>query len=384
MIARNIAETCRRLWGLYPILTVTGPRQSGKTTLVKDLFKDCEYVNLEQPDIRDEAIADARGFLARHPAPAIFDEVQNTPELVRYLQVMVDEMGGVSHYVLTGSHQPALQEVVSQSLAGRTGLVELLPLSISELKSAGYAKTRDQWMFDGFMPRLYVSKLTPTQLFADYFKTYVERDVRRLVNVKDLILFERFVTLLAGRVGQIVSFSALAGETGVSATTIANWISILEASFLIFRLPPHFNNISKRLVKSPKIYFTEVGLAAYLLGIETSQQLARDPLRGNLFENLVMSEARKQFTNRGRDPRMEFYRTEKGFEIDLILGRGANVRPIEVKSAQTFDKSFARNLATYAESDAMSVSPMLVYDGEPIESFGPAGVAVSNFRAVEW
>ena len=219
----------------------------------------------------------------------------------------------------------------------------------------------------------------------DYdFRTYVERDVRRLVNVKDLILFERFVTLLAGRVGQIVSFSALAGETGVSATTIANWMSILEASFLIFRLPPHFNNISKRLVKSPKIYFTEVGLAAYLLGIETSQQLARDPLRGNLFENMVVSEARKQFTNRGRDPRMEFYRTEKGFEIDLILGRGTNVRPVEVKSAQTFDKSFARNLATYAEADTTSVSPLLVYDGEPIESFGPAGVAVSNFRAVEW
>ena len=161
MIVRNIAETCRRLWGQYPILTVTGPRQSGKTTLVKDLFKDCEYVNLEQPDIRDEAIADARGFLARHPAPAIFDEVQNTPELVRYLQVMVDEIGGVSRYVLTGSHQPALQEVVSQSLAGRTGLVELLPLSISELKAAGYAKKRDRWMFDGFMPRLYASKLTP-------------------------------------------------------------------------------------------------------------------------------------------------------------------------------------------------------------------------------
>ena len=236
MIARDIAENCRRLWEQYPILTVTGPRQSGKTTLVKSLFTDCEYVNLEQPDIRDEALSDARGFLARHPAPAIFDEVQNTPELVRYLQVMVDEMGGTSHYVLTGSHQPALQEAVSQSLAGRTGLVELLPLSISELQAAGYKKRRERWMFDGFMPRLYASKLTPTQLFSDYFKTYVERDVRHLANLRNLRTFESFMRLLAGRAGQLLNLDSLASDVGVSASTVREWLSLLEASYVIYTL----------------------------------------------------------------------------------------------------------------------------------------------------
>ena len=385
MIIRKIEPVLKKTLAEYPVVTIFGPRQSGKTTLAKKCCPDFDYISLEDKETRDLAIADYKALFARYRPPLIIDEIQRVPEIASAVQVMVDaDRERCGQFVLTGSQQASLAAAVDESLAGRTSVLELLPLSLDEIAETAKGMTADELMLKGFMPELYRVRKDVTSYYRNYFRTYVERDVRRLVNVKDLILFERFVTLLAGRVGQIVSFSALAGETGVSATTIANWMSILEASFLIFRLPPHFNNISKRLVKSPKVYFTDVGLAAYLLGVETPQQLSRDPLRGNLFENLVVAEARKQATNRGRDPRMAFYRTEKGFEVDLILGRGTNVRPVEVKSAQTFDKSFVRNLVTYAESDAASVSPMLVYDGEPIAAFGPANVTVANFRSVEW
>lgn len=230
------------------------------------------------------------------------------------------------------------------------------------------------------MPELYRTKKNSTDYYRNYFRTYLERDVRRLVNVKDLILFERFVVLLAGRVGQMVNFSSLANETGVSSTTIAKWMSVLEASFLVYRLPPYHVNIAKRVVKSPKVYFSDVGLAAYLLGLETEQQVMRDPLRGQLFENLVVMEARKWFTNRGRDPRLSVYRTEKGFEIDLIVGTGTRVQPIEIKSAMTFDSRLIANLQRFVKDNAFAEHPLLVYDGEPISDFGPQKVSVVNVR----
>lgn len=382
MIARNIAETCRRLWGLYPILTVTGPRQSGKTTLVKDLFKDCEYVNLEQPDVRDEAIADARGFLARHPAPAIFDEVQNTPELVRYLQVMVDEMGGVSHYVLTGSHQPALQEVVSQSLAGRTGLVELLPLSISELKAAGYAKKRDRWMFDGFMPRLYVSKLTPTQLFSDYFKTYVERDVRHLANLRNLHTFEIFMRLLAGRAGQLLNLDSLASDVGISASTVREWLSLLEASYVIYTLRPYFKNFGKRFVKAPKVYFTDVGLLCYLLGINEPQQVATHPLMGSVFENMVVIEMLKERLNSGKNGDLYYMRTSHGVEIDIVLENAGKLDLTEIKAGETFHDEMANNLRSIARLLPNEVGKLsVVYAGCGASASG--GIPVLSFEKMD-
>lgn len=380
MIRRELDTVLKRELGEYPVVTIFGPRQSGKTTLARSCCPNFDYISLEDKETRELALFDYKSLFARHRRPLIIDEIQRVPEITSAVQVMVDEnRERCGQFVLTGSQQAALAAAVDESLAGRTSVLELLPLSLSEIGDRA-AMEVDELILRGFMPELYRTNKRPTGYYRNYFRTYVERDVRRLVNVKDLLVFERFVTLLAGRIGQVVNFSSLADETGVSSTTIANWMSILEASFLVFRLPPHFTNIAKRVVKSPKVYFTDVGLAAYLLGLETAAQVERDPLRGNLFENLVVAETRKAFTNRGRDPRLSFYRTEKGFEIDLLLAQGGSVRPVEIKSSKTFNKSLVRNLATYVEADVSTVDPTLVYDGERIDSFGEKGIRVVNFR----
>lgn len=378
MIKREISDVARRLWTSYPVLTVTGPRQSGKTTLVRHVFSECEYVNLELPDVCAEVRADARGFLGRHPAPVVFDEIQNVPELVRYLQSEVDLRGGTSHYVLTGSHQPALQAAVSESLAGRTGLLELLPLSISELRSAGYAKKRDNWMFDGFMPRLYDSKLTPTQLFADYFKTYVERDVRQLANLRNLRTFETFIRLLAGRVGQLLNVDSLSDDVGVSSSTVREWLSLLEASYVTYTLRPYFKNFGKRFIKAPKVYFTDVGLVCYLLGIRDAAQIAAHPLVGGIFENMVVIEMLKSRLNRGEDAGLYFMRTSHGVEVDVVAERGGKLDLTEIKSGGTFHDEMADSLRAMArqlpdETGAMSV----IYAGSPASASG--GIPVVPF-----
>lgn len=385
MIERAIEPILKQALDEYPVVTIFGPRQSGKTTLAKKCCQGFDYISLEDRETRELAQSDYKALFSRHRSPIVIDEIQRVPELASAVQVMVDaDRTRCGQFVLTGSQQPTLAAAVDESLAGRTSILELLPLSLAEIAAEARDMSADELMLRGFMPELYRMRKDATTYYRNYFRTYVERDVRRLVNVKDLVVFERFVMLLAGRVGQVVSYSSLAGETGVSATTISNWLSILEASFLVFRLPPHHANISKRVVKTPKIYFTDVGLAAYLLGIGTAQQLARDPLRGNLFENMVVADARKYATSLGRDPRLSFYRTEKGFEVDLIMSCGSRVVPVEVKSAQTFNPSLVRSLNGYVGCDESAESPMLVYDGESIESFGPSGVAVSNFRNVNW
>ncbi len=383
MIERHLESEFKKALAEYPVVTLFGPRQSGKTTLARMCCKGFSYVTLEDKETRDLAMSDYKVLFSRYKRPMIIDEIQRVPELASAVQVLVDaDREKCGQFVLTGSQQNQLAEAIDESLAGRTSVLELLPLSYREVSSVAHGLSTDELLLRGFMPELYRTNKDPTSYYRNYFRTYVERDVRRIVNVKDVILFERFVTLLAGRTGQFVNFASLADETGVSATTIANWMSILEASFLIFRLPPYFTNVSKRLVKSPKIYFTEVGLACYLLGLESPEQVAWNPLRGNLFENLVIAEARKSFTNRGRDPRMSVYHTAKGFEVDLVLTKGTQVRPIEVKSAQTFNPALVRNLKSYVEQDASARDPLLVYDGEPIELFGPAGVQAANFRDV--
>ena len=344
MIQRDMQKTARELWKSYPVLTVTGPRHSGKTTLVRAEFSECEYVNLEAPDVRLEAQSDARGFLSRHPAPVIFDEIQNVPELVSFIQAEVDEKGTNSLYVLTGSHQPALQEAVSQSLAGRTGLLELLPLSLSELKAAGIKKSRDEWLFDGFMPRFYGGRLNPTQLFSDYFKTYVERDVRQLSNLRNLRSFEVFVRLLAGRVGQLLNIDSLASDAGVSASTVREWLLLLEASYIVYVLKPYYRNFGKRFIKAPKVYFTEVGLVCYLLGIRSADQVALHPQIGSIFENLVVMEMRKQSLNRGEDGELFFMRTSHGVEVDVVRERDGKLDLTEIKSGSTFHVEMADNL----------------------------------------
>ena len=384
MISRDIEPILRKALMDYPAVTVFGPRQSGKTTLAKMVCPDYEYVTLEDRETRDLALSDYKAFFSRHRGPMIIDEIQRVPEIVSAIQVEVDrDRTRNGRFVLTGSQQTELAAAVDESLAGRTSVLDLLPLSIPEIADAVQEMSTDALILRGFMPELYRTRKNATDYYRNYFRTYLERDVRRLVNVKDLILFERFVTLLAGRIGQTVNFSSLANETGVSSTTIASWMSVLEASFLIYRLQPHHTNVAKRVVKSPKVYFTDVGLAAYLLGLEEETQVSRDPLRGQLFENLVVMDVRKRFTNRGRDSRMAVYRTEKGFEVDLIVRQGTRVRPIEIKSAMTFNGKLTANLQKYTDEDPMAEKPLLIYDGEPVESFGPQRVSAANFRHFE-
>jgi predicted AAA+ superfamily ATPase len=294
------------------------------------------------------------------------------------VQVMIDEKrDAMGQFILTGSHQPLLAASVSQSLAGRTSVLTLLPFSIGECSGD---ESTDAMILKGFMPDVRARGIDPGDYYRNYFKTYVERDLRQLINVRNVILFERFITLLAGRIGQVVNMTSLANETGVSSQTIGEWISILEASFLVFRLTPYFSNISKRLVKSPKIYFTDVGLAAYLLGLENAAQVARDPLRGQLFENLVVADVLKQVLNSGKEPRLSFLRTGKGFEIDLLMREGMASRPVEIKSAMTYRPSLAANLRAYSRVEANSVRPTLVYDGESHPDVDGDAVKVVNFR----
>ena len=380
MIERTMAQTALRIWKQYPVVTITGPRQSGKTTLARTLFSDAEYVNLEIPDLRDEAIRDPRGFMERHAAPAVFDEVQNAPQLVNYVQATVDAAKRNSMYVLTGSHQPALQAVVSQSLAGRTGVLELMPLSIEELAAAGVNKSRDRWMFDGFMPRLYDDGPDPVRLYSDYFRTYVERDVRQLANLRNLRQFETFVRLLAGRVAQLLNVDSLSGDAGISPTTAKEWLSLLEASYVIRTLRPYYRNFGKRFIKAPKVYFTETGLVCGLLGIKSADQVATHPLVGSIFENMVVMEAFKRRLNRGDADDLYFMRTSHGVEVDLVAESCGKLSLFEIKSGATFHDDMADSIrAIDSLLPGQIADKAVVYSGRATATVD--GIAVKPFSA---
>lgn len=380
MIARDITTTAQHLWEHYPILTVTGPRQSGKTTLVRHAFAHADYVNLEYPDIRAAIQADPRGFLSRHRPPLIFDEIQHLPVLLSYLQAQVDASGKPGQYILTGSHQPSLQAAVSQSLAGRTGILELLPFSLHELARAGIRKQRDQWLLDGFLPRLYDDGPGPTMLYRDYFRTYVERDVRQLANLRRTTAFETFVRLLAGRIGQLFNAESMANDAGISASTIREWLALLEASYVIFPLHPYYRNFGRRFVKTRKYYFVEPGLAAYLLGLRTPRQVALHPLMGNLFENLVIAELRKARLNAGLEPDMYFLRTSNGVEVDLAIEQGPALDFYEIKAGETFHPDMAANLRKLRALLAVEGRSAVIYSGHPA-SFAD-GIPVLDYAAL--
>lgn len=380
MIKRDLSKRALELWKKYPVLTLTGPRQSGKTTLAKAVFRKADYVNMEDPENHALASADMREFLRRHPAPAIFDEVQYVPELLRYVQAEVDKSGKPSQYVLTGSHQPALQAAVTQSLAGRTGVLELLPFSLHELKATKMRKGRDEWIFGGFMPRLYDSDLTPTELYRDYFLTYVERDVRQLANLRRLGEFEVFIRLLAGRVGQLLNVSSLSDDTGVAVNTVKEWLSVLEASYVIRLLRPYYRNFGKRFVKSPKIYFTETGLAAYLLGIREPSQVSAHPLMGNLFENMVVMDVLKSRLNDGEEPDMYFMRTSNGTEADVVLENGGSLDIYEIKASSTFRPDMASNLEALSSLTGAVGLRKVVYCGRTLDRVG--GTQFVNFADI--
>jgi predicted AAA+ superfamily ATPase len=381
IVKRTITPELESLAAQFPVITILGPRQSGKTTLARAVFPGHEYVNLESPPLRLAAQRDAVGFFKAHPPPVIIDEVQHVPELLSHVQVLADarkRKGGKGEFILTGSHQPRLSAGIAQSLAGRTGLLRLLPFSIDELGGAGVTLGRDEYLQRGFMPGIHADGITPEAFYRSYFQTYVMRHVRQLVNVANQRTFETFVRLLAGRVGQVVNLHSLAGDAGVSSTTLAAWLSVLEASFIVVRLPCYFNNFGKRLVKAPKIYFTEPGLAAWLLGIETPAQVARDPLLGGLFENMVVIEALKARLNAGREPELYYYRDQRGLEVDLLAHKGRRLMPVEIKAGMTYDPSFAGNLATFVGRATGAESPTVIYAGE--QSALTHGVTHAHFR----
>ena len=348
MISRTLEPTLKDLAGQYPVVTVTGPRQSGKTTLCRAAFPEKPYINLESPDVREFARSDPRGFLSSYPAGAIFDEIQRVPQLLSYLQPLIDERNEPGLYILTGSQQFEVMTTITQSLAGRTALLKLLPLSMEELHDAGFQLDVDRLLLTGFYPRIHAAGLAPTQALGDYVETYVERDIRQLTAVKDLALFEKFVRLCAGRVGQLLNLQSLGNDVGISHTTAKSWLTLLEASYVIFLLQPWHTNVSKRQIKAPKLYFYDVGLASYLLGAENELHISRHPLRGNLFENLVVIEALKYRYHRGKRNNLHFWRDGKGNEVDLVIEAGPDVIPVEIKSGATVVEDFFKGLLHFA------------------------------------
>jgi uncharacterized protein len=357
----------------YPVVTLVGPRQSGKTTLVKSAFPEKPYVNMEDSDNRSLATLDPKSFMETYPEGAILDEVQRTPNLLSYIQVRVDESDKKGMFILTGSHQAALHSAVSQSLAGRTSLLRLLPLSLEEIRGANIQDSLEQVILKGGYPKIYQENLPISNAYSSYFQTYVERDVRQILQVKDLILFERFIKLIARRVGQLVNYASLASDVGVSSVTIREWLTVLEATYIIVRLEPYFENFSKKLIKSPKIYFTDTGLACYLLGIDTVEQLTKDSLYGNLFENWIILELMKARYNQAKDPRLYFYRDITGKEIDLLFQQGSRLIPIEIKSNKTFSPSFLNGLKYFHDqAPKKAEGGVLIYGGsktQKIEDF---------------
>ena len=349
MIDRDIVPCLTRLFGQYPFVTVTGPRQSGKTTVCRETFPHLTYVNLEAPDQREFAETDPHGFLARIDEGAILDEIQRVPDLLSYLQVLADEKGRNGLFILTGSEHFQLSEAIGQSLAGRTGLLRLLPFTLGERERTGAGGALDDILYAGFYPRIYDQRIEPRQALGDYFETYVERDVRRLGEIRNVTNFQRFVRLCAGRVGQLINLQSLGADAGVSHTTVRNWLDLLDRSYILFRLPPFHANIRKRLVKTPKLYFYDVGLAAHLIGIERPDQVATHPLRGPLFENMVVVEILKQRFNLGRASNLSFFRDSRGLECDVLFETASGTGAIEIKSGATVTADFFTALDAVAK-----------------------------------
>lgn len=383
MIKRTLAEKLEKATSQFPVVTLTGPRQSGKTTLVKAVFPDYEYVSLEIPDQRRFALEDPRGFLAQFEKPVILDEVQRTPELFSYIQALVDDHPEwTGRFIMTGSQNFLLLQSISQSLAGRCAVLHLMPFSLSEIegrqpiiienlgklpsrKLNPPTRTLFKTLFTGFYPRIHDKKLPPQDWLAGYYQTYLERDVRNVLKIGDLETFDRFMRLCAGRNGQLLNFSGLASDCGVSHTTVSRWISLLEASFIVTLLRPHRMNFGKRFIKSPKIYFIDTGLLCYLLQIGSPNELFTRSERGAVFENFIVSELYKNFMNRGAQPTVYFWRDVAGHEVDLVIDLGSELIPCEIKSGKTIAADFFDNLKYWRnlfEKDAPN--GVLIYGGD--------------------
>jgi len=366
MIQRRAHQTILELAKGFPFVAISGPRQSGKTTLSRAAFPHKPYISLEDPDSREFADSDPRGFLARYPDGAILDEVQRCPQLFSYLQTRADLDGRQGLYILTGSQQFGLFSGITQSLAGRVGMVQLLPFSTAELDQAGLLPASiDDILYKGLYPPLYDRPLSPDQWYPGYAATYVERDVRQMINVRDLSSFQRFLRLCAARTGQLLNLSSLANDCGITHNTAKSWISILEASYIIHLLVPHHNNFNKRMIKSPKLYFYDTGLVAWLIGIHEKSQLILHPLRGALFETWAVSELLKGRFNRGLPSNLFFWRDSTGNEVDVLIDCGLTLEPLEIKAGQTVTSdSFVGLRKWSALAEKTAGRARLVYGGD--------------------
>lgn len=366
MIPRQAHSTLNRLAKGFPVVALTGPRQAGKTTLAKVAFSGKIYVSLENPDEREFAERDPRGFLQRFPEGAVLDEVQRCPALLSWLQGWVDERQRMGDFVLTGSQQFALTSGMSQTLAGRVGRVELLPFSSGELSAANrLPETLEVCLWQGGYPALYERELAPGDWFANYVATYLERDVRQLLAVRDLTQFQRFVKMCAARSGQLLNLTALGADCGISAVTAREWLSVLEASYLVLRLPPFHQNFGKRLVKTPKLYFLDVGLMAWLIGVRDAATIETHSARGALFETWVVSELVKQRLNIGEPADLYFWRDNVGNEIDVLFETRGGLQGIEIKSGATFASDWpASALKWKGFAEGKALAPWIIFGGE--------------------
>jgi predicted AAA+ superfamily ATPase len=366
MIHRHLSEILTSIINKMPVITLTGPRQSGKTTLVKHCFNDFTYLNLEETDKKEIALTDPRLFFEIYKGNLIIDEAQNVPDIFSWVQVLVDSGKGDRKFVLTGSQNFLLLERISQSLAGRTAIFNLFPFSMEELKNTPFEQKKyNDYIFKGFYPRLYDHDLSPVRWLDDYLLSYIERDVRTIINIGDLIQFQRFIRICAGRIGQLVNFSQIGNELGISYHTVQKWLSILEASFIVFRLQPWFSNYNKRIIKTSKLYFYDTGLASNLLGIKSSDELDIHFMRGALFENLIISELAKSFYNAGQRPSLYFWRDNSGNEIDCLIESGQKLIPVEIKSGTTISGDWLKGIRFFQKLTG-SVNPensFLIYGG---------------------
>ena len=364
-MVHRIAEKLLRAYSRqFRALAVVGPRQSGKTTLVRKTFPRKPYISLENPDERLQADNDPRAFLSRFKNGAIIDEAQRVPALFSYLQQILDETRKEGLFILTGSNNFLLQQSVTQSLAGRIGYIDLLPLSLKEINSFGKMElTTDELILNGCYPELYDKERKPNIWYPAYIRTYVERDVKQLRNIENTILFTRFLQLCAGRTGQLLSVASLSNEAGIDVRTVNAWLGILQSSFIIHLLPPHHRNFNKRVVKTPKLYFIDTGLACSLLGIRHERELTNSHFRGALFENYVLMERMKLKYNTGSNETLFFWRDNKGVEVDLLIDTGKNLFPVEIKSAQTFNEKYLKSILQW-NSYSGSKGGMLIYDGK--------------------
>lgn len=365
LIKRNISQKVLAYAGQYPVVTITGPRQSGKTTLCKMIFPDKEYVSLEDVDERIFAKSDPRGFLNRFPNGAVIDEIQREPDLISYIQTIVDHKDREGLFILTGSQQFDLMNTISQSLAGRTAIVQLLPFSYDEAYQKDDTENDlNSVLYKGFYPRIFDKNLDPGEAMQFYVNTYVERDLRKLINIKDLSKFDIFLKLCAGRTGQILNLSSLGNDCGINHNTAKAWISVLEASYIIKLLKPFYKNFNKRLIKSPKLYFLDTGLVSFLLGITKPEQIFTHPLKGALFETYVYSELVKAQYNRGKTDNLYFYRDSKGNEVDLICELGDRLLQIEIKSGQTITSDYFKGLNYFSKICDLPLESGLIYGGD--------------------